>query len=155
MFGFWGKNLMFTGFLKKLLDTTSVLRILYALVTVAVVVLMIVSYWKIFTMPGQSGWKIFIPVYNSYIMYKICWKPLWFFILLGVPVLSGIISCVTDAVWLRDIISSSVLVIRLMKTIKLSRVFGHGVGFAIGLFFLPVVFYPILAFVDPDYIGND
>lgn len=155
MFGFWGKNLMFTGFLKKLLDTTSVLLILYALVTVAVVVLMIVSYWKIFTMAGQSGWKIFIPVYNSYIMYKICWKPLWFFILLGVPVLSGIISCVTDAVWLGGIISSPVPVIRLMKTIKLSRVFGHGVGFAIGLFFLPVVFYPILAFVDPEYIGND
>jgi len=42
-----------------------------------------------------------------------------------------------------------------MTMYKLAKVFGKGVGFCIGLIFLSVVFYPLLAFSDSKYMGPD
>jgi Na+/melibiose symporter-like transporter len=36
----------------------------------------------------------------------------------------------------------------------LAKSFGKGVGFTIGLLLLPVIFYPILAFGDAQYVGR-
>jgi hypothetical protein len=35
----------------------------------------------------------------------------------------------------------------------ISQKFGNGVGFTLGLIFLPFIFFPILAFGDYKYIG--
>jgi hypothetical protein len=37
--------------------------------------------------------------------------------------------------------------------VALAAKFGKGVGFAIGLIFLPFIFYPILGFGDAQYSG--
>jgi len=37
--------------------------------------------------------------------------------------------------------------------LDVSRSFGKGAGFGIGLFFMPYIFYPILAFGDARYQG--
>ena len=40
------------------------------------------------------------------------------------------------------------LVIGIIMSLGVADSFGRGAGFGIGLFFLPFIFYPILAFTD-------
>ena len=71
----------------------------FGLIQLAVLVLMVVSLWKIFVKAGQPGWACLVPIYNAYILLKIA-------------------------------------------------------GTVLGLIFLPIIFYPILAFGDAAYVGN-
>jgi hypothetical protein len=44
-------------------------------------------------------------------------------------------------------------VIAIIIALDFAKVFGKGSGFGIGLIFLPIIFYPILAFGDAKYQG--
>lgn len=44
------------------------------LLSVAVWVLLIIAYWKMFTKAGEKGWKSIIPIYNIYVAFNLCWK---------------------------------------------------------------------------------
>ena len=96
-------------------------------------VFIIACYWKIFTKAGQPGWAAIIPFYNVYVLLQIVGRPGWWLILFLIP-------CVN-------------LIVGIMVNLDLSRVFGKGTGFAIGLILLPIVFYPVLAFGDAEYTG--
>lgn len=98
-----------------------------------IVVLMIVSMWKIFTKAGQPGWAAIVPFYNLFILLRITGRPEWWIILWLIP-------CVN-------------IVIQILVYIDLARVFGKSTGFAIGLILLPFVFFPVLAFSDAEYGG--
>jgi hypothetical protein len=37
---------------------------------------------------------------------------------------------------------------------RLSKSFGKEVGFTLGMLFLPLIFYPILAFGSAEYVGH-
>ena len=93
--------------------------------------LIIISLWKIFAKAGQPGWAAIIPIYNYYIWCKIVGRPGWWVLLLIVcfPIFF-IILC-----------------------IDLAKSFGHGVGFALGLIFLGIIFFPVLAFGGSQYRG--
>jgi len=105
-----------------------------ALISLAFVVLMIVSVWKVFTKAGQPGWACIIPFYNVYIMLKIAGKPGWWLVLFFIPIVN--------------------IVIGIIALIGFANNFGKGGGFAVGLLFLPFIFYPILAFGAATYKGN-
>ena len=106
----------------------------------AIIVLLLVSQWKIFVKAGQPGWAILIPFYNIYVYTQIIERPKWWMLLyfLGIVPLLGIFA---------------VLVIAIMDAIRLAKVFGKDGGFAVGLILLGVVFYPILAFGNAEYQG--
>ena len=55
------------------------------LIYLAVIVLMIVSGWKVYVKAGQPGWAAIVPIYNVYIMLKIAGKPGWWLVLFFVP----------------------------------------------------------------------
>ena len=99
----------------------------------AIVVLMIVSGWKIYEKAGQPGWASIIPIYNIIVMLKIVGKPLWWIIMLIIPGVNLVF-----AIWMLNMLSKS---------------FGKDEGFTVGLLLLGVVFYPILAFGDARYLG--
>ncbi len=99
----------------------------------AVIVLMLVSMWKVFVKAGKPGWACLIPVYNTLVMLEIVGKPWWYLLLMLIPVVN--------------------IVIWIMISLDMARVFGKGSGFGIGLAFLPMIFYPILAFGDAKYQG--
>lgn len=94
----------------------------------------------------MAGWKCLIPVYSTWIVFKIIWKSsvFWFQLSIGIMVnllpasnipyktLIGIIGIAVDAV------------ITLMLHYKLSRAFGHGILFTLGLCICPPLFYMIL-----------
>jgi len=93
----------------------------------------LVAMWKIFTKAGQPGWASIIPIYNIYVLTVIIGKPWWWMLLLIVPCVSLVF-----AVWMVNLLSKS---------------FGQGVGFTLGMLFLGFIFYPILAFGDYTYQG--
>jgi len=100
---------------------------------VALIVFLIVAEWKVYVKAGQPGWAVLIPFYNFYIMLKIVGKPGWWILLLFVPLVNIVIG---------------IYVIHL-----LSKSFGHGLGFTLGLIILSFIFYPILGFGDSKYLG--
>ncbi len=46
------------------------------------------AYYKFFEKAGQQGWKGFVPVYNYYIHLHIVGRPIWWLVLLFVPVIN-------------------------------------------------------------------
>ena len=94
---------------------------------------MIATFWKLFEKAGQPGWAALIPIYNIFVLLKIAGKPAWWFILFLIPFVNFIVI--------------------IMVAISLAERFGKGTGFGIGLAFLGVIFYPILAFGDAQYNG--
>ena len=107
------------------------MSMLINLFVLAFVVFMIVARWKIFTKAGEPGWACLVPIYDTCVFLKIAGKPMWWVLLLFVPIVN--------------------IVIAILAVIGLANKFGKGGGFAVGLIFLPIIFYPILAFGDAEY----
>lgn len=103
------------------------------LVDLALVILMIVSMWKIFEKAGKPGWASLIPIYNTIVLLDIVGKPWWWIFLLIIPIVNIIFG---------------IIVIH-----GLSKSFGLNGWFTLGLLFLGIIFYPILAFGDYKYVG--
>lgn len=112
-----------------------------AMVTMSVMILVlyvitVIAYWQIFKKAGEKGWKSLIPLYNSYIMYKISWKTsmFWIVIALGViySILFGISYSSGSAIVsvLAYVVDIAVVVIGIMALHKLSKAFGHGAGYS-------------------------
>ena len=99
----------------------------------ALVVFLIVTFWKIFEKAGQPGWACIIPIYNTLIWLRIAGKPWWwiFFIFTGPFALIWYI-------WGVNMVSKS---------------FGKDEGYTVGLVLLGIVFWPIIAFGDATYLG--
>ncbi len=100
---------------------------------IAVIALMLVSTWKVYVKAGKPGWACLIPIYNTLVLLEIVGKPWWYLLLMLIPVVN--------------------IVIWIMVMLDLARAFGKGSGFGIGLIFLPMIFFPILAFGDAKYQG--
>lgn len=94
--------------------------------------LIIVCNWIIFQKAGKPGWAILIPIYGTIVNLNIVGKSGWYIFMFLIPLYGQI-------------------VVPIQLTHKLSKVFGHGTGFTLGLLFLPFVFYPILAFSKNTY----
>ena len=103
------------------------------LVDLALVILMIVSMWKIFEKAGKPGWASLIPIYNTIVLLDIVGKPWWWIFLLIIPIVN--------------------IIILIIIKHNLSKSFGQGGWFTLGLIFLSIIFYPILAFGDYKYVG--
>ena len=122
-------------------------------------VLQVIARWKIFTKAGEKGWKAIIPVYNEYVMYKISWKTMWFWIGIGLIVLYSVFSSLyTNNAngflgFLSIVFFLAYIVVSIIQLHKLSKSFGHGVGFTVGLVLLNPIFMLILAFDSSKYIG--
>ena len=101
------------------------------LIGLAFIVLMIASAWKIYTKAGQPGWAAIIPIYNVIVLLKIIGKPWWWILGFLIPFVN--------------------FIVMILMAVNLAKVFGKGVGFAIGLILLSFIFYPILAFGDATY----
>ena len=100
-------------------------------VYIAVLILCIVSLWKVFSKAGQPGWAAIIPIFNAYILIKTAGKPGWWLLLFLIPLVN--------------------LVIGIIVLLALAERFGKGAGFAVGLLLLPMIFFPILAFGSATY----
>ena len=104
---------------------------LVLIVYLVAIAITVASLWKIFTKAGKPGWAAIIPFYNLIVFLQIVGRPVWWFVLLLIP----LVNIVVGIVVLHD----------------LSKVFGKGVGMTLLNIFLPVVGYPMLAWGNATY----
>ena len=107
--------------------------IIALIIWLAIVIFYIIVNWKIFTKAGQPGWASIIPIYNLIVVLQIVGRPIWWIILLLIPLVN--------------------LIIGIILIIDLSKSFGKGVGFAILTIFFGFITMPILAFGSSTYQG--
>ena len=127
-----------------------------------VAVLTIIAWWRIFEKAGEKGWKSLIPFYNTYILFKITGRNFWKWLGIYVGILfanmfSGMVSSSFVGVLLSivAIVLWVYFIIELVKVYNgLSKRFGHGTGFTVGLLFLNTIFMLILAFEKNEYNPN-
>jgi Family of unknown function (DUF5684) len=100
---------------------------------IAVIVLTILPLWGIFVKAGEEGWKAIIPIYNWYVLLKVVGRPGWWLLLYLIPIVNFIVFIIV--------------------MYDLSKSFGHGGGFTIGLVILNWIFLMILAFGSSTYRG--
>jgi hypothetical protein len=93
----------------------------------------VIPYWVIFTKAGMPGWPALIPIYSTFVLLKVVGRPGWWLLLFLVPFLGFVIYII------------------LMN--DLSKSFGHGVGFTLGLVFLSLIFFYVLAFGSSTFRG--
>jgi len=99
----------------------------------AIYVLYAIPYYGIFTKSGRPGWAAFIPIYNTVVLLEVVGRPAWWILLFFIPFVN--------------------IVIFIIVMNDLSKSFGHGTGFTIGLIFLSWIFMMILAFGSSTYGG--
>ncbi len=100
---------------------------------IAVMVVFIIAEWRIYEKGGQPGWAVLIPFYNLYVLLIMVGRPWWWLLLMLIPGVNFIVGIIV----LND----------------LSKSFGQGVGFTLGLIFLSPIFILLLGFGDFKYIG--
>lgn len=97
-----------------------------------VAVLMIAGLWMMFTKAGRPGWAAIIPIYNVYVMLKVAGMSGWWLIAFFVPFVNFFVG--------------------LYLYWQLSKAYGHGFGYWLGMIFLPLIFFPLIGFGSSQYM---
>ncbi|MDO4975737.1 MAG: DUF5684 domain-containing protein [Eubacteriales bacterium] len=138
-------------------------------------ILAIVARWLIFQKMGEKGWKAIIPIYSDYILYSRVWRVAAFWLMLFFGAVGTIGLTITGLMaglqitYLHGAISDSALIalficllillipmiISIMLNNHLSKAFGHGTGFTLGLIFLNPIFLLVLALEKNEYLGPE
>jgi len=111
----------------------SVIPLGVLLAALAASLLIIVAQWIIFERAGQAGWKCLVPFYNMYVLMEISGKPGWWLFLLFIPLVG--------------------VVFLLLAMLSLAKKFSRSELFGLGIFILPMIFLPVLAFGGSEYEG--
>lgn len=113
--------------------------------------LLVLLLYVVFTLPvwgtyqkaqpqGSPAWAAFIPIYNFIVLLRIAGRPrswAWFLLLALIPYLGSLALLVIAIIVLNDV----------------SKSFGHGAGFTVGLVLLSVIFWAILWLGKSKYLG--
>jgi hypothetical protein len=105
-----------------------------AFLQLALMVLVVASFWKIFSKAGKPGWAAIVPIYNVVVYLQVVNRPIWWIILLLIPIVN--------------------IVVLIILTNDLAKSFNKGIGWTIGMLLLGVVFYPMLAFGSDPFVGR-
>ena len=111
-------------------NTALLLVILFNLLIVGAIV---AGMWKTLSKANEPGWAALIPIYNVYKLLQIGGHSGLWVIGAFIPVVNILVGYVT------------------VKGVAQS--YGQGLGFALGLWFLSFIFFPLLGFGDYDYHG--
>jgi hypothetical protein len=118
------------------------------------VVLPFIANWNIYKKMGEPGWKGIIPYYNTYVMCKHVWKREIFWWIAGLSVATVVLTWLGVSSLLISLLGLVQFILSIGITIKEGKAFGKGVGFIIGMIFLPFIFKLILAFGSAEFIGQ-
>ncbi len=96
-------------------------------------VMVLAGMWKTFEKASRPGWGAIVPFYNVYLMCLIGGKPGWWLLLAFIPLVNVV-------AWL-------------LVCLGIAENFGKTEVFAVGLWLVGFVFFPILGFGDALYKG--
>src|SRR5688500_9622493 len=97
--------------------------VISGLISLAICAFYIYCGWKVYTKANEPGWASIVPIYNIVVLLKIVGKPIWWIVLLLIPLVN--------------------FVALILVMVSLAKSFGKSTGFAVGLIFLGFIFYPI------------
>lgn len=130
-----------TGYQQMEYTTTStavpmdpMLSMSISLTVMAICVIYLIAFWKIFVKAGRPGWAAIIPFYNMYVLLKIVGRPGWWLILFFIPIVNVVISIIVS--------------LNLAKSFKRSEAFG-----IILLWLFSFIGYLMLGFGKSTYAG--
>ena len=126
--------------------------IFFALISIAVSIVQTIAIWKIFEKAGKPGWAAIIPVYNLWVFFEIVDIPGPLSLLLVLPIFTFYIPVIRVLAMLTMI--NSGITLSLILCIRLPKKFGLDPAFALGLIFIPAVFFPILGFGKSEYVDK-
>lgn len=101
------------------------------LIQLAVAAATLAGLWGVFAKAGVEGWKAIVPFYNVWVLVELMRKPTWFVVLPFIPFANLYFWWVVSG--------------------DLSKAFGKSPGFGVGLFFLPFIFLPMVAFSEDKF----
>jgi hypothetical protein len=108
-------------------------------VGVFVSIFFVLVFWRLYQKAGQPGWASIVPFYNTYVLIvNILEMPAYWFWLQLVPCLNFVVGPI----------------FALVLPFKLAEKFGKSAVFGLGLLFLGMIFYPILAFGTARHVGG-
>ncbi|MGE5225699.1 MAG: DUF5684 domain-containing protein [Planctomycetaceae bacterium] len=107
--------------------------VLFLVLFVAIWILAGVAYYGIFKKASRPAWGAFVPIYNLVLLLEVVGRPVWWVLLFFIPIVN--------------------VVIVILVYNDLSKSFGKGVGFTLGLIFLSWIFLMILSFGSATYRG--
>ncbi|WP_124067398.1 DUF5684 domain-containing protein [Clostridium sp. E02] len=135
----------------NLYHVSAVFGNIFLIFVLAFFIFLLVTNWRIFSKAGKPGWAILVPFYNAYIMSEIAFGNANYFI--AVMFLWVIGSIGRGIGILSTLVRLASVVLCIIYCFKISKAFGKSGGFAVGLVLLPLIFFPILAFGNVEYIG--
>lgn len=129
-------------------------------IVIAILVIIVISNWKILTKANEEGWKALIPFYNKWTLCEVVGlSPYWVIELLVVQALYLFINqvlegsfIVTSLSWL---VSLNSLYFNVVYSLSLAKSFGKDKSFGILTVFFPVITLPMLAFGKSEYVGKN
>ena len=98
----------------------------------------VIVWWGIFSKAGRPGWAVLIPLYNFYVYTQIVQRPKWWMLLycaILIPFVGRLMG----------------LLLILLDSLRLAKVFRKSAGFGVGIALLNIIFLPILAFGGAKY----
>lgn len=147
-------NLKDNAFIKKISSLINDNLLLMILLSILLCALVIICLCKIFKKANQKSWKLFVPVYNIFIMFKICgmkWTNIFWLIIPSV--------FTSFVVYLSNLVSLYMLVLLVIPIvcnvyftfkihIRLAQKFGKSKWFGVFLLIYPInlILYSLLAF---------
>ena len=114
---------------------------IFAIIAIIIFIINKVGDYFVFKKVGEAPHKCFVPCYSEYMSYNYAGIPLVYFLMWILP---AVYYCIIMAVEQNgnavNIISIvyfvAVIFIQVYKCFRISKRFGHGIGWTIGLFFL-------------------
>ena len=138
---------------------------------VAFVLFQIAVYWIVYEKAGEPGWACLIPVYNYYVLLRIAGRSGWWllvfmlaFILAGINKISpvpvdaggGLSSVIQQGILAASLLLSFFsYIFFIVINLDIAKRFNKGIFFGLGMWLLPLIFYPILAFGRAVYMDID
>ena len=108
------------------------------IIYIAMLVVSIVSLWKIFEKAGKPGWAAIVPFYNLWTLFEIGGQK-------GPYIFFMFIPCAGPIIY---------LVFEIKAYLELAKRFGKDTAFGVLTIFFSFVTFPILAFSDAKYSGE-
>jgi hypothetical protein len=108
-------------------------NIITYIIAIAVIVFYVATGWKIFVKAGKPGWAILIPIYNLIVYLKIVNKPLWWILLLLIPLVN--------------------IIIMILLLVEFLKAFDKPSWHVIPALLIGFIYFPILAFGKAEFKG--
>ena len=146
---------MTTNYSDGTIFLVGVVGLILTAVLIVAYIITALGYCKMFKKAGEPGWKGLVPFYNQYILYKISWRTNMFFIWLVLDIAFAVLNRFREDNLILCLIAIVVgilgIVIDAKSCGRVSKAYGRGLGTAVGLFFLPVIFSWILGLGSAQY----